>query len=135
MFKRLFLSKLFQVFTLAVLAMLMLTVAAQAQDVVAATPAKSTIMHYVLGAVQGLWGIFGATLTVMITSMFNTVVKAYVPREVQIPLAGILSAILATLGGGDPTTAMVMGSSTQTALSLSPPKFLASAPLTSTTGG
>jgi hypothetical protein len=85
---------------------------------------KQTILAFALSAVQGLWGVFGATAMVSVTAFFNTVVKSYIPREIQIPLAGVLSAVLASLAGADPGTAIVEGSAIQAALSMNPNTFL-----------
>ena len=95
---------------------------------------KSTILNLIFGMLPAIWGALGPVATVAVTAFFNSVVKAYVPREIQIPLAGLLSAAIAGLAGADPAPALVEGSAIQSALSMSAAKFLASAPVKSPRG-
>ena len=82
-----------------------------------------------------LWGSSGAAITSVITAWSNAVIKRYVPREVQIPLAGILGAIAGSIIGPEMSVDWGLGagiggaSSTliRSALSVDPRTFLASA--------
>jgi hypothetical protein len=87
---------------------------------------KGTIINWILGAIPALWVMAGPAATVMVTGFFNTVVKAYVPREIQIPLAGLLSAAASSLAGSEIPigTEIAIGSAIQGALSMSPNMFL-----------
>lgn len=83
--------------------------------------------------VPALWGAVGPTLTVAITAFVNQVIGAYVPRAIQIPLAGMISAVLAGLTGDGSHTAaagFAEGAMLQSALSMNAKKFLSSAPET-----
>ena len=53
--------------------------------------------------------------------------KGYVPRELQIPLAGIFAAVASALGGGDPAVGLATGSLMQAAFSTDPKAVKASA--------
>lgn len=74
-----------------------------------------------------LWSTVGPTLVVMLTATANNLAKLYIPRALQIPLAGILGALVAGLTG-DASAAVVGGASSlavQSALSMDPNFFLA----------
>lgn len=89
---------------------------------------KQEILNFVLGAIPALWVAIGPALTVMLTGFFNSAVKAHVPRELQIPLAGILSAVAAVFAGGDAGavgTSAALGSAIQSAFSTNPNTVLA----------
>lgn len=79
-----------------------------------------------------LWSTAGPTLVVMLTATANNLAKLYIPRGIQIPLAGLLGAVVAGLtGDGSVNTVAVglaSGLSVQSALSMPSAKFLASAP-------
>jgi hypothetical protein len=76
-----------------------------------------------------LWATAGPALVVMLTATANNLSKLYIPRALQIPLAGVLSALAAGITG-DPNAAIVglaSGTAVQAALSMNPKTFLASA--------
>lgn len=79
-----------------------------------------------------LWATAGPALVVMITATANNLAKLYIPRGIQIPLAGVLGAVVAGLtGDGETANAAAVGLADgvalQAALSMNPQKFLASA--------
>ena len=76
-----------------------------------------------------LWTVSGPAFVVMLTATANNLAKLYIPRAIQIPLAGIIGAIAAGLSGVDPVVGATAGAGVQSALSLPPDKFLASAPV------
>lgn len=88
------------------------------------------IMEFVDMILPALWAMGGPALVVMITATANNLAKLYIPRAIQIPLAGILGAIVAGLTGDSASAAAVGladGIAVQSALSMNPQKFLASA--------
>ena len=79
-----------------------------------------------------LWSTAGPALVVMLTATANNLAKLYIPRAIQIVLSGMLGAIVAGLtGDGESVNAAAVGLANglavQSALSMSPSKFLASA--------
>lgn len=90
------------------------------------------IIEFVNMILPVLWATAGPALVVMLTATANNLTKLYIPRAIQIPLAGILGAVVAGLTG-DQGSAAVMGlasgTAVQAALSMSPDKFLAGAPV------
>lgn len=91
---------------------------------------KQAILNFLLGAVPALWMALGPAVTVIVTGFFNSAIKAHVPRELQIPLAGLINAVAAGLSGSDPTTigaSLAIGSAIQGAFSTNPNTVLAGA--------
>lgn len=78
-----------------------------------------------------LWATAGPAFVVMLTATANNLAKLYIPRAIQIPLAGILGALAAGLTGDGSVNATVVGLAdgiaVQSALSMNPNKFLAGA--------
>lgn len=78
-----------------------------------------------------LWATAGPAFVVMLTATANNLAKLYIPRAIQIPLAGILGAVVAGLTGADQAKDAVIGFAdgiaVQAALSMNPSMFLASA--------
>lgn len=78
-----------------------------------------------------IWAVSGSALVIMLTATANNLAKLYIPRGIQIPLAGVLGAIVAGLTGDGEHSAAVVGMADgvalQAALSLNPDKFLAGA--------
>ncbi len=78
-----------------------------------------------------LWATAGPALVVMITATANNLAKLYIPRGIQIPLAGVLGAVVAGMTGDESVNAAAVGLADgvalQAALSMNPAKFLASA--------
>ena len=107
--------------------LVVMTVTAYAQDGAEALAVNNKILSFLLSMVPAMWAIVGPTAVIAVTGVFNTVIKKYIPREVQIPLAGLFSAIAATLSGGDPVTAAAGGTMIQGALSMNGNTFLAGA--------
>lgn len=91
----------------------------------------SQIMNFINLLLPALWATAGPALVVMVTATANNLAKLYIPRAIQIPLAGILGAVVAGLTGDGSTGAAAVGLAdglaVQSALSMSPAKFLASA--------
>lgn len=89
------------------------------------------IMEFVALVIPALWATAGPALVVMITATANNLAKLYIPRAIQIPLAGILGAIVAGLTADEQASAAAVGLAdglaVQAALSMNPAKFLASA--------
>lgn len=89
------------------------------------------IINFVNLLLPALWATAGPALVVMLTATANNLAKLYIPRAIQIPLAGILGAIAAGLTGEESSSAAAVGLAdglaVQAALSMSPEKFLASA--------
>lgn len=89
------------------------------------------IMEFVTLLLPALWAMSGPALVVMITATANNLAKLYIPRAIQIPLAGVLGAIVAGLTADASVNATAVGLAdglaVQAALSMSPSKFLASA--------
>ena len=80
-----------------------------------------------------LWSTAGPALVVMLTATANNLAKLYIPRAIQIPLAGVLGAIVAGLtGDGESMNATAVGLANglavQSALSMPANKFLAGPP-------
>lgn len=77
-----------------------------------------------------LWATAGPGLVVTITKLSNSLFRLYVPRALQIPLAGILGALVAGLTGDESaqavSTGLANGLAVQSALSADPKMFLAS---------
>ena len=91
---------------------------------------KAFFMNFLAGLVdQGWKTAIGPAVTVMITATANKLMIAYIPRFLQIPLAGIMSAFAAGLAGGDIAQAAAAGSLVQGAISMNAETFLASAPV------
>jgi hypothetical protein len=88
---------------------------------------SGAILQFVNLLLPVLWATAGPAFVVMLTATANNLVKLYIPRALQIPLAGIVSAIAAGISGTDPVTGLEVGAALQGAMSLSPTKFLASA--------
>lgn len=78
-----------------------------------------------------LWATAGPAFVVMLTATANNLAKLYIPRGIQIPLAGVLGAVVAGLTGDHSVHATAVGLAdglaVQSALAMSPSKFLASA--------
>lgn len=90
---------------------------------------KAAVLGYILNIVDHLWQTtIGPAATVAVTAFVNKYVKGYIPRELQIPLAGIFGALSAGFLGADPAVAGAGGLAVQAALSLKPEVALASAP-------
>lgn len=89
------------------------------------------VFEFVNLLLPAVWAMSGPALVVMVTATANNLAKLYIPRAIQIPLAGILGAIVAGLTGDGTTQASAIGLAdglaVQAALSMSPSKFLASA--------
>ena len=89
------------------------------------------ILEFVNLLLPVLWATAGPAFVVMITATANNLAKLYIPRAIQIPLAGILGAVVAGLTGDEnvsaATVGLASGLSVQSALSMNPSKFLASA--------
>lgn len=88
------------------------------------------ILEFVNMILPALWAMSGPALVVMVTATANNLAKLYIPRAIQIPLAGILGAVVAGLTGDSASAAAVGladGLAVQAALSMNPEKFLASA--------
>jgi hypothetical protein len=89
------------------------------------------ILEFVNLLLPVLWATAGPAFVVMVTATANNLAKLYIPRAIQIPLAGILGAIVAGLTGDEQVNAAAVGLAdglaVQAALSMSPGKFLASA--------
>jgi hypothetical protein len=79
-----------------------------------------------------LWSVAGPTFVVMLTATSNNLAKLYIPRAIQIPLAGVLGAVVAGLTGDESVNTVAVGLANglavQSALSMDPRAFLASAP-------
>lgn len=89
---------------------------------------QSTVWAFALSLVDKLWQTtIGPMAMIAITKFFNTYVKAYIPRELQVPLAGLLGGIATLLLGGDPTIGAAGGAALQIALAVPPDHALASA--------
>ena len=92
---------------------------------------NSTITQLVNLVLPALWATAGPAFVVMLTATANNLAKLYIPRGIQIPLAGILGAVVAGLtGDGSASSAAIGladGLAVQSALSMNPAKFLASA--------
>lgn len=85
------------------------------------------IIEFVNLMLPALWATAGPGLVVMLTATANNLAKLYIPRGIQIPLAGILGAVVAGITG-DANAAAIGGASglaVQSALSMSPDTFLA----------
>ena len=90
---------------------------------------KTFFLNFLAELVNTWWKTaIGPAVTVMVTATANKLVTAYIPRFLQVPLAGIVSAFAAGLAGGDPAQAAAAGSLVQGAISLNAKTFLASAP-------
>lgn len=86
------------------------------------------ILEFVNMVLPVLWATAGPGLVVMLTATANNLAKLYIPRAIQIPLAGILGGLAAGLTG-DASAATVGAASgvvVQSALSMDPKSFLAS---------
>ena len=91
---------------------------------------KTAVLGFILTLIDQAWQTtIGPAATVALTALINKYVKGYVPRELQIPLAGIFGALGAGFLGADPATAGAGGMAVQAALSIKPDVVLASAPL------
>lgn len=88
-----------------------------------------------------LWVSFGPILTKGITGVVNSWTGKYVPRAIQVPIAGLLGAVIAGLTGAtqgiDPGVAAGIGASIglggQVLASLHPDTMSASPPKTTVT--
>jgi len=89
------------------------------------------VMEIVNLLLPALWSTAGPMIVVSLTALVNKFAKAYVPRALQIPLAGVFGAIVAGLtGDGSAQVAAVglaNGLAVQSALSVNPKSALASA--------
>lgn len=89
------------------------------------------IIEFVNMILPAIWAVSGPALVVMITATANNLAKLYIPRGIQIPLAGVLGAVVAGMTGDGQVSAAAVGLADgvalQAALSLSPDKFLAGA--------
>lgn len=86
------------------------------------------ILEFVNMILPALWATAGPALVVMLTATANNLAKLYIPRALQIPLAGILGAFVAGLTGDSASAASVgltSGLAVQSALSMNPNTFLA----------
>ena len=91
---------------------------------------KAAVLGFIVNIIDHLWQTtLGPAATVIITGAVNKYVKGFVPRELQIPLAGVFGALAAGFLGADPATAGAGGAVVQAALSIKPEVALASAPL------
>lgn len=88
------------------------------------------ILDFVNMILPVLWATAGPSLVVMLTATSNNLAKLYIPRAIQIPLAGALGALAAGITGGADAAAIggASGLAVQSALSMNPGTFLASAP-------
>ena len=86
------------------------------------------ILELVNAVLPLLWAAAGPGLVVMLTATANNLAKLYIPRAIQIPLAGVLGAVVAGLTGDASTAAIgaAGGLTVQAALSMDPKAFLAS---------
>ena len=130
---RKFLNQLMFLMSLIMALDLVLALVAYAQD--GTVPASQGLGAKILGFINlilpALWATAGPALVVMLTATANNLAKLYIPRALQIPLAGVLGAIVAGLTGDQASSAVVglaSGTAVQAALSMSPDKFLAGAP-------
>jgi len=89
------------------------------------------VMNFINLVLPALWTVSGPAFVVMLTATSNNLAKLYIPRAIQIPLAGIIGAIAAGLSGVDPVTGAAAGAGVQSALSMPPDKFLAGPPVKS----
>lgn len=99
----------------------------------AAAPAAAPLWKALLdmaikSLVPALWVAIGPGFVVVVTAAVNKFAQAYVPREIQVVLAGLITATLAGLTGGDPAAGMVQGVSAQTLAATHPDTLLTSAP-------
>ena len=68
---------------------------------------KATLLQGSSVLVPLLWSQFGPLVIRMLTGVVNKVTTAYVPRELQVVLSGLLGAVLAGLSG-DPVPVMAV---------------------------
>ena len=83
------------------------------------------ILEFANMILPAIWATAGPALVVMLTATANNLAKLYIPRAIQIPLAGVLGAVAAGLAGAPVEEGFVAGAGIQAALSMSPDKFLA----------
>lgn len=107
-----------------------LAVVAAAQDATAAPVLDwKAILDMVLKAVvPAVWVAFGPIAVAFITKGVNKVAVAYVPRQVQVVLSGLLTAGLAGLTGGDMASGLVQGGLSQTLAATNPSTLLTDPP-------
>lgn len=86
------------------------------------------ILEFVNMILPAIWATAGPGFVIMLTATANNLAKLYIPRAIQIPLAGILGAVVAGLTGDASAAAMggASGLAVQSALSMDPKGFLAS---------
>ena len=89
------------------------------------------VIEFVNMLLPAIWAVSGPALVVMITATANNLAKLYIPRGIQIPLAGVLGAVVAGMTGDGQASAAAVGLADgvalQAALSMNPDKFLAGA--------
>ena len=85
------------------------------------------ILNFINLILPMLWTVSGPAFVVMVTATANNLAKLYIPRAIQIPLAGIIGAVAAGLSGVDPAGGAAAGAGVQAALSMDSKRFLASA--------
>lgn len=85
------------------------------------------ILEFMNMILPALWATAGPAVVVMLTATANNLAKLYIPRAIQIPLAGVIGAIVAGLTGDANAAAMggAGGLAVQSALSMNPDTFLA----------
>lgn len=88
------------------------------------------ILEFITMILPALWATGGPALVVMLTATANNLAKLYIPRALQIPLAGVLGAIIAGITGDTQAigVGLASGVAVQSALSMHPDTFLAGAP-------
>ena len=98
---------------------------------------KAAFLNLIVNVlIPAVWASSGTLITTAVTAWINAIIKTYVPRAVQIPLAGILGSLVTGMTapqmGIDPGLAagigLAAGTLGQVALSLDPKTWLASAP-------
>ena len=87
----------------------------------------SKLIEFMTMILPALWATAGPAVVVMLTATANNLAKLYIPRAIQIPLAGIVGAFAAGLTGGADAAAIgaASGVAVQSALSMNPTTFLA----------
>ena len=108
---------------------------------------KQAFLNLVVNVlIPAVWASSGPLITTAVTAWINSIIGTYVPRSVQVVLAGIMGSLVTGITapqmGIDPGLAAGIGFTAgtlgQTAISLDPKTWLASAKETTTettTGG
>lgn len=120
---------------------LAMALVAQAQEPIQGGAVQGNLIQTALGMITSmlipaLWVSFGPVATKAITLVINSWTTKYVPRGIQVPIAGLLGAVMAGITGDaagvDPNIAAGIGASVgiggQVLASLHPDTMDASAP-------